>query len=126
LTTTDYIIQAGEQQAPALAAALGALVAANAPALRDLNVWSNGLRDAGLGPLVDASRRSTRRHLRKLNLSENSCTAAFARDRLLPAVRSETSLRRLRAENYVAGGDADEFTHEAEALVAARNAAAAP
>jgi hypothetical protein len=110
-------IQAGEQHAPALGEALGALVAANAPALHELNVSQCGLGDAELGPLVDALPHNM--HLRSLNLDHNSFTNDFARDRLLPAVRANTSLRRLSVQG-------NEFLHEAAALVAARNAAAAP
>jgi hypothetical protein len=40
--------------------ALGALVAANAPALHTLNVHNSGLGDKGLGPLVDALPPRTR------------------------------------------------------------------
>jgi hypothetical protein len=108
-------------QAPALGAALGALVAADAPALHELNVSHSGLGDAGLGPLVDALPLNT--HLRTLNLSYNNCTDDFVRDRLLPAVRANTSLRLLRAQQ--AHHEYNEFTHAAEALVAARSAAAA-
>jgi hypothetical protein len=74
-----------------------------------------------LAPPVDALPLNT--HLRTLNLDCNSFTGVFARDRLLPAVRANTSLRHLSAENYTRD---NKFLREAEALVAARNAAAAP
>jgi hypothetical protein len=81
-------------QLPALGAALGALVAANAPALHDLQfslIAEDQTGVLGLGPLVDALPLNT--HLRVLNLSHMRCTNDFARDRLLPAVRANTSLR---------------------------------
>jgi hypothetical protein len=106
--------------APALRVALGALVAADAPALHELNVSHCGLGDAWLGPLVDALSLNT--HLRTLHLVDNRCTEAFIRDRLLPAVRANTSLRHLSLQ-YTPG---NKLLREAEALVAARNAAAAP
>jgi hypothetical protein len=48
-----------------------------------------------MGALIDALPRNT--HLRKLNLEVNGCTEAFMRDRLLPAVRANTSLQHLTA-----------------------------
>jgi hypothetical protein len=62
-------------------------------------------------------------HLRTLDLDHNDlCTNDFARDRLLPAVRANTSLRHLSVRRL---DDNNEFLHEAAALVAARNASAA-
>jgi hypothetical protein len=66
-------------------AALGALVAANAPALRRLNIHSSGLGDAGMGPVVDALPHNT--HLRMLRCFGHGASAAFVRERLLPALR---------------------------------------
>jgi Ran GTPase-activating protein (RanGAP) involved in mRNA processing and transport len=109
--------------APAVGAALGALVAADAPALHELDVSASGLGDAGLGALVDALPLNT--HLRTLLLAYNNCTKAFTRDRLLPAVRANTSLQYLTAVGYEeADDDRREFAHEAEALVGAHHAAA--
>jgi hypothetical protein len=78
-------------------AILFALVAANAPALQTLYVPTSGLGDAVLGPLMDALPRNT--HLRKLlggyvNLADPRyvMTEAFARERMLPAIRANTSL----------------------------------
>jgi hypothetical protein len=82
--------------ASAAYAALGALAAANAPALQQLDISWNRLGDAGLGPLVDALRQNT--HLRVLNCAVNEMSEAFARDRLLPAVRANTGLRTLTVE----------------------------
>ncbi len=67
-------------------AALGALVAANAPALRELRLEGSDLTDDGLGPLVDALPANT--HLRLLVYGDNAITEAFERERLLPAVRA--------------------------------------
>ena len=66
----------------------------------------------GLGPLVDALPLNT--HLQKLIISENNTSAAFARNRLMPALAANTSLQILHS------GDSD-----ADALVAARTAATA-
>jgi hypothetical protein len=128
LSTLDLninLIQAGDQQAPALGASLGALVAANAPELHDLHVSGMASEEAGrlaLGLLLDALPLNT--HLRTLDLDRIRCTDEFARDRLLPAVRANTSLRNLIVRAL--DGHQNEFMHEAAALVAARNAAAAP
>jgi hypothetical protein len=107
---------------PAAGAALGALVAANAPALTELNLEWGHLNDAALRPLFEALPRNT--HLCTLNVRENDLSEAFARDVLLPAVHANTSLRTLVAYNpdYERG---NAFTREAQALVAARGAAAA-
>ncbi len=90
----NFAVRHAVQLAPALGAALGALVAANAPALHELNVASVARDDvvpSCLGPLVDALPLNT--HLRTLNLGRNRFTTDFARERLLPAVRANTSLR---------------------------------
>jgi hypothetical protein len=76
--------QAGAAQQHA-GAAFGALVAANAPTLRELNMCGSGLDDAGLGPLVDALPANT--HLEVLDCAGHGASAAFVRERLLPAVR---------------------------------------
>jgi hypothetical protein len=115
-------IETGDAHAPALGAALGALVAADAAALHELNLSYMAYFDAGLlalGPLLDALPLNT--HLRTLNLDYHRFTDDFARDRLLPAVRANTSLRHLKIRQ-----GANRFLREAAALVAARNAAAAP
>jgi hypothetical protein len=70
--------------------ALGTLVAANAPALEELNVDACDLRDAGLGPLVDALASNT--HLRLLRCSANAWSDEFMRERLLPAMRANPSV----------------------------------
>ncbi len=78
----------------AAGAALGALLAANAPALTQLNVQWCGLGDGGLRPLCDALSHNT--HLQELDCSNNGISDAVARDVLLPAVRASASLRKLR------------------------------
>jgi hypothetical protein len=103
-------------------AALGALIAANAPALTELDVSDSGLGDAGLRPLFEALPANT--HLRDLDVTGNGMSGAFARDVLLPAVRTNTSLRQLVAQSPDYGEEND-FALEAQALVAARGAAAA-
>jgi hypothetical protein len=101
-------------EAPAAGAAIGALVAANAPALTELDVSWSSLGDAGLRPLFDALPRNT--HLHELDISYNGMSEAFVRDVLLPAVRANASLRTLHARSAV------EYPGVAEAiaLVAAR------
>ena len=83
----------------ALSAALAALVAADAPALHVLVCSWNSLRDSGLAPIVEAL--TVNRHLRELNLGWNGMSEAFARERLLPAVRANTTLRKLECEGHV-------------------------
>jgi hypothetical protein len=71
--------------------ALAALVAANAPALHELDMQYCGLGDAELvGPLVDALPHNT--HLRLLDCRWSIVSEAFKRDRLLPAVRANSWL----------------------------------
>lgn len=84
-----------EADRAAVGAALGALVAANAPALTVLEVFVCNLHDEGLRPLFEALPHNT--HLRVLNCSYNIMSDVFARDLLMPAVRANTSLRKLQA-----------------------------
>ncbi len=99
-------------------ASLGALVAANAPALQQLDISISRLGDAGMGPLVDALRQNT--HLRVLNCAVNEMSEAFARDRLLPAVRANTSLRKLTVLHAGSTQYVPWSAREAAALVAVR------
>jgi hypothetical protein len=87
----NWIKEADRDAAGAL---LGALVAANSPALTALCVSESTLCDAGLAPLFDALPANT--HLTTLRCSLNRLTDAFVCDALLPAVRSNGSLRQLR------------------------------
>jgi hypothetical protein len=96
-------------------AAFGALVAANTPALRELDVASGELGDDGLGPLVDALPANT--HLWTLDVHGNGMSDVFACECLLPAVHANSGLRRLFLTGF---GDA---AREAHALVAACAAA---
>jgi hypothetical protein len=102
-------------------ACLGALVGANAPALRQLAVCECSLGDEGLGPLVDALAGNT--HLAILNCSGNGMSDAFALERLLPALLANNSLRELK----LVGGDDNDAASPAlrqmEQLVAQRAAA---
>jgi hypothetical protein len=99
----------------AAGAALGALVAADAPALRFLNLSDCGLQEAALGPLVDAL--PANRHLHELLLGEVTASAAFLRDRLLPAVRANTSLKVLE---ITVTGDGESAAREAQEIVNSR------
>jgi hypothetical protein len=83
-----------DAQRAAAGASLGALLAANAPALTDLDVSSCNLGDEGLGPLFEALPRNT--HLRILEADDNAPTRAFLRGRVLPALRANASLRKAR------------------------------
>jgi hypothetical protein len=105
----------------AVSAALGALVAANAPALQEVKLHNCGLSDSELRPLFDALPGNT--HLRTLNCNVNKLTNAFACNALLPAVRANGSLRLLSCtlqRNVSAAGK--QALAEAEALVAQRAA----
>jgi hypothetical protein len=84
LSVLDNHVQAAGQAAAG--AALGALVAANAPSLTHLNVSYCDLGDDGLRPLLEALPRNT--YLRKLDCAFNFMSEAFMADVLLPAVRA--------------------------------------
>jgi hypothetical protein len=75
----------------AVGAALGALVAANAPSLTQLDVSDCALGDDGMRALFEALPTNT--HLRTLCCHSNNATEACVRDVLLPLVRANTSLR---------------------------------
>ena len=96
-------------------AALAALIAVDAPALQVLDCLSNELGDAGLAPIVDALRLN--HHLHDLKISRNGMSEEFARERLLPAVRANTTLRELQCANDEPGPPA---AAEAEELVRRR------
>jgi hypothetical protein len=103
--------------AGAVGASLAALVAG---ALTELHISNCRLGDAGMAPFVNALAGNT--HLRKLSCFCNGISDAFARDVLLPAVRANTSLRKL---STVGADDYNTTSAEldAGALVAARAAA---
>ena len=95
------------------AAALAALLAADAPALTELLLEDCRLGEAGLGLLCDALPRNS--HLRLLDIRYNGVPAAFFRDRLLPAVRANTGLRKLLVRGiYADDTDEEEAAQEAE------------
>jgi hypothetical protein len=77
----------------AAGAALGALVAANSPALRTLCLFQCQLSDAGLAPVFAALHVNT--HLRSLNCQYSAVSEPFMRDAVLPAVRANAGLRTL-------------------------------
>jgi hypothetical protein len=97
----------------AVGASIGALVAANAPALTHLDVRSCDLGDDGLRALFEAMPHNT--HLHELDCSHNFISEAFARNALLPAVRANTSLRQLKARSQFTVSAA-----EAERIVSRR------
>jgi hypothetical protein len=100
-------------------ASFGALVAANAPALTKLNVSGCALGDVGLGPLADALAANT--HLRVLYCSGNDLTAAFALQRLQPALLANASLQRLwLVEEEEGDGEVSLALRQLEQLVAER------
>jgi len=93
---------------------LAALVAADAPALQVLDCSNNSLYDAGLAPILEAL--PLNRHLHELDLSLNDMSEEFARERLLPAVRANTTLREFTCANF----EPMPATVEAEELVRRR------
>jgi hypothetical protein len=93
----------------ALGAALGALIAADAPALHTLDCSENSLADAGLAPIVEAL--ALNRHLRKLEMAHNSMSEAFARERLQPALRANSMLREFKCVNHNSSSASSEVEH---------------
>ena len=75
----------------ALGAALAAIVAADT--LHRLVLDSTKLGDVNMAPIVNALPRL--RHLRELNVCLMDLSEEFVRERLLPAVRANASLRKL-------------------------------
>jgi hypothetical protein len=84
---------ADEADRAAAGAALAALLAADAPALTELDVSGCDLHDAGMAPLLAALAANT--HLCSLVCGGNNISEAFAADVLLPAVRANGSLSAL-------------------------------
>jgi hypothetical protein len=106
----------------ACGAALGALVAADAPALTHFALSYNfALRDAGLTPVLQALRSNTR--LTTLRLQFNGESPRFAEEVLLPCVRANSGLRQLRLLPGLPL-QATPFLEQACALVEARSGAA--
>jgi hypothetical protein len=96
-------------------AALAALIAADAPALQVLVCKRNELGDDGLAPIVGAL--ALNRHLHTLDVGDNGMSEDFARERLLPAVRTNTTLRKLKCGTHRTESPA---AAEAEELVRRR------
>jgi hypothetical protein len=101
----------------AAGAAFGALVTADAPALLILRLSKCGLQEAALGPLVDALPANT--YLQTLLLGEVTASAEFLRERLLPAVRANTSLTILE---ITVTGEGESVAREAQEIVSSRAA----
>ena len=97
-----------------LGAAFAALIAAPAQPLEVLVCCFNDLGDVGLAPIVEAL--ALNRHLRELDVNSNDMSEEFARDLLLPAVRANTTLRKLVCDDQESGPSAP----EAERLVRRR------
>ena len=109
---------AEQAELAALGAALGAIVAADAPALQVMNVAKLQLGISGLVLLFDSLPRN--HYLRGLHVSSAGELAPeehadFTRDVLLRAVRENIGLRMLSF-----AGEADQYVEEAVKLVAAR------
>ena len=105
-----------------IGASLGALVAANSPHLRGLDVSRCDLGDEGLGPLVDALQVNT--HLVYLSCSGNNMSEAFALHRLRPAILANTGLERLTLVSP-SGNDGAPALQELQQLVTDRSLARA-
>jgi hypothetical protein len=112
------------EAAVASAVALGALIAANAPALTAMDVSGGELNDDHLRVLFAALPANT--NLRSLDLRGNALSAACLREHGLPAVRANTSLRDVQVQLllHTHGYDDDHAAVMAElaALLAARGA----
>ena len=107
--------------AAAAGVALGALLAANSSTVTTVNIGGSFLGDAGFAPIMVALSRNT--HLSQFCCCNMDMSVEFARERFLPAVRANTSLRNLLASERwgVHDGEAPPAeVLEAEALVAAR------
>jgi len=81
--------------AVAVGSALGALIAANAPALESLSIVNCQLGDAGMGPVLAALSRNT--HLRVLYINHNSMTEPVMRAHLLPALQTCAGVHTIRS-----------------------------
>jgi hypothetical protein len=93
LLDSEYCDYVDTRRAPAIGAALGALVRANSATLTYLNMDYIGLSADDLMPLCEALPHNT--HLQHLNLSYN-VRADFTYEHVLPNLRRNSSLRHLR------------------------------
>lgn len=98
LSTLELTYDENMGEPVALGAALAAIVGADAPALQSLDVRGCVLGDNGLRPLVYALPQN--HHLRTLKLHGNYMSGTFARDHVLPAIRANTSLRKLECLDW--------------------------
>jgi hypothetical protein len=99
-------------QLPALLGAwLGAIVAANTPALHHFSVSCASLSDADLLPFFTALPFNT--HLRTIVIFHHNLSIDFMRDVALPAIRANTSLRRASVPIYSVNDP--EFVRDLEA-----------
>lgn len=111
----------GDADVSLVGCALGYLVAANSPALKTLDLSYCELGAHGLRGVLQALHMNT--HLTDLEISGNGIAADQAALELMPAVRANTSLRRLFCYNDVASMTRDdpfEILLEAHELVHAR------
>jgi hypothetical protein len=92
--------------------ALGALMAANAHSLEELNIGDCELGDTGLGPLVDALASNT--HLRTLRCFANGWSDAFMREQMLPSMRANPSLSWVLEDSTSEAEDEDEDEDEGD------------
>jgi hypothetical protein len=101
-------------------APLGLLVAANAPALRSLHCRFTGLNESALRPLFESLPRNS--HLRELDCVQDApLRPGFAAEALLPGVRGNGSLVKLRAcRDDDDGGDGGDALRVAMDIVRAR------
>lgn len=120
LRTLNLRVPVWPHQQPIVGAVLGALMAANAPALRTLCV-SMPLDKEGVAPLLAAMPGNT--HLRELFISTLLVDDAFAAQHLLSAVRVNTSLRRLRVAGPIRFDGGADPVQEAQELIRRRAAA---
>jgi hypothetical protein len=113
------------------ASAVAEIIAANAPALKvlDMSCWDLG--ETAFGRVVDALPSNT--HLRELNMWGNGMGMRFMRNRLQPALDANTSLRKLTItpdtdddldEEVSVNGDKRREMRAVEAMVARRAAGA--
>ena len=105
-----------DEQRAVMGALLGALLAADSPALLKLDAYDCELEDCGAAAVLGGLLGNT--HLRTLDLRLNDLTEDCAQDTLLPAVHAAVQLTTLFVDGSARG---DAFL-EAERIVAARNA----
>ena len=105
------VLTLSHMQLEELAAALAALLGADAPALTTLNLSGCELGEEGLGALLDALARNS--HLCVLDIRNSDVPAGFMSARLIPAVCANASLQKLLVDNDNA--DADDMLAKAEA-----------